>query len=352
MTKERFIAFMLAFSAIVVLFVPACSYTWPTPPARPAGEDQATSPASTAISGTVTAVTDLVITATTTLTTETAISAAEPTATVAVTPTLTSTGVITPTPPSTEKPAVLTGTVAAGTVVTGTVAANPASRPFTATVGLDAFSAYRLDFSSEFEGNRQGRPTSGDLSGFLEITRNPAAQHLLVEMKGDTFKTLAPLGELEIIDVGGTFYLKSPQDGQWLGIPAFFVRTMLPGGMYSPEKSIDLPPTAVPQPGTDLVNGVLARRFTFGLADLGGQAANYEEAEGAIWVAIEGNYVVKYEATLTGQHRNLTAGNITLLDEGTISMKYELSEVNGDLVISPPAGPVSFDLTKLLQFLR
>ncbi len=349
MTKERFVAFMLAFSAIVVLFVPACSYTWPTPPARPAGEDQATSPASTAISGTVTAVTDLVITATTTVTTETAVSAAEPTATVAVTPTLTSTGVITPTPPSTGEPAVLTGTVAARTV-----AANPASRPFTATVGLDTFSAYRLDFSSQFEGTRQGRPTSGDLSGFLEVARNPAAQHLRVEMRGDSFKTLAPLGVLEIIDVGGTFYVKSPQDGQWLGIPAFFVRTMLPGGMYSPEDSIDLPPTAVPpaDAGAELVNGVLTRRFTFGLADLGGQAANYEEAEGAIWVAVEGNYVVKYEAMLTGQHRNLTAGNITLLDEGTIAMKYELSEVNGNLVISPPAGPVSFDLTKLLQLLR
>jgi hypothetical protein len=347
MTKERFVVFMLAFSAIVVLFVPACSYTWPTPPARPAGEDQATSPASTAISGTVTAVTDLVIAATTTVTTETAVSAAEPTATVAVTPTLTSTGVITPTPPSTGEPAVLTGTVAARTVT-----ANPASRPFTATVGFDTFSAYRLDFSSEFEGTRQGQPTSGDLSGFLEVTRNPAAQHLRVEMKGDTFKTLAPLGVLEIIDVGGTFYVKSPQDGQWLGIPAFFVRTMLPGGMYSPEENIDLPATAVPQPGAELVNGVLTRRFTFGLADLGGQAANYEEVEGTIWVAVDGNYVVKYEATLTGQHSNLTAGNITLLDEGTISMRYDLSEVNGDLVVTPPAGVVSFDLTKLLQLLR
>lgn len=344
MTKERFIAFMLTLSAIVVLFVPACSYTLP---AQPAGEVQATPAASTAISGTVTAATDSVITATTTVTTEMAVAEVEPTATVAVTPTLTSTAVITITPPPTEEPNVVTGTI-----VTKTVVANPASRPFTATVGLDTFSAYRMDFSSEFEGTRQGQPTSGDLTGFLEVTKNPAAQHLLVGMNGDSFKKLAPLGELEIIDLGSTFYLKSPQDGQWLGIPGFFVKTMLPDGMYNPEDSIDLPATAAPQPGTELVNGVLARRFTFDLADLGGLAANYEEAEGTIWVAVDGNYVVKYEATLTGQHSNLTAGGITLLDEGTIAMSYDLTEVNGDLVVAPPEGAVSFDLTKLLTLFK
>ncbi len=344
MTKERFIAVMLTLSAIFVLFLPACSYTLPT---QPAGEIQATPAASTAISGTVTAATDSVITVTTTVTTETAVSAVEPTTTAVVTPTLTSTATITTTPSPTEEPAVV-----AETVVTKTVVANPASQPFTATVGLDTFSAYRMDFSSEFEGTRQGQPTAGDLSGFLEVTKNPAAQHLLVEMNGDTFKKLAPLGELEIIDLGSTFYLKSPQDGQWLGIPGFFVKTMLPDGMYNPEDSIDLPATAVPQPGTELVNGELARRYTFDLADLGEQAANYDEAAGTIWVAVDGNYVVKYEATLTGQHSNLTAGNMTLLDEGTIAMRYDLSEVNGDLAVTPPAAAVSFDLTKLFTLFK
>lgn len=346
MTKERFIAVMLTLSAIFVLFVPACNYTFPTQPVRPASEAQPTSPASTAVSGTVTVAADPAITATT-VTTATAVSEVEPVATIEVTPTLTAAAVMATTPPVTEELS-----VAAGSAVTKTAVVNPASRPFTATVGLDTFSTYHMDFSSEFEGTRQGQPTSGELSGFLEVTKNPAAQHLLVKMTGETFQSFAPLGELEIIDLGSTFYLKSPQDGQWLGIPAFFVKTMLPDGMYNPEDSIDLPATAVPQPGTELVNGVLTRRFTFDQADLGEVAANYENAAGTIWVAVDGNYVVKYEATLTGQHSNLTAANVTLLDEGTITMRYELSEVNGNLVVTPPDGAVSFDLTKLLQLLR
>ena len=96
------------------------------------------------------------------------------------------------------------------------------------------------------------------------------------------------------------------------------------------------------------MNGLVTRRFTFGPADLAGDVSKYDEVAGTTWVAVDGNYVVKYEATFSGQHDNLTAGNITLLDEGTITMRYELSEIDSDLTISPPSEAVSFDLMKLL----
>jgi hypothetical protein len=185
------------------------------------------------------------------------------------------------------------------------------------------------------------------MAGLLEVTKRPDAQHLRIEMNGDTFNALAPLGTLEIYDVNNTFYLQNPADGTWLGVPAMLVDTLLPNGMYNPEDSIDLPVTAVPQPGPETVNGVVTRRYTFGPDDLAGDSADYDAVEGTIWVAVEGNYVVKYEASFSGRHDNLTAGDITLLDEGTISMRYELSDVNGDLSIEPPANAQSIDLGKL-----
>lgn len=222
------------------------------------------------------------------------------------------------------------------------------SKPFTATTGLSEFSSYRMTFTSDFEGTRQGQPTSGSLAGLLEATKSPEAQHLRVEMKGDTFRALAPLGNIEIYDINGTFYLKNPQDGKWIGVPAFLVDSMLPTDMYNPEDSIELPVTAVPHADTETINGILAKRYTFGPEDMAGDGSNYEEVDGTIWVAVDGDYVVRYEAMFKGQFDNLVVEDMALLDEGTITMMYELSEVDGSLTLAPPEGAVSFDLTKLL----
>ena len=222
------------------------------------------------------------------------------------------------------------------------------SEPFTATIGLDSFSAYRVDVSSAFTGTLKGEPTSGDIVGLLEATENPEARHLRVEMNGETLKSLSPLGVIEIYDIGDTFYLQNPAGGGWLSLPAALADAMLPAEMYNPEDSIELPATATPQPGTEMINGVVTRRYTFGPDDLPGGSANYDEVEGTIWVAVEGNYVVRFDASLTGRHDNLAVDGTTLLDEGTITMRYDLSEVNSDLSIEPPPGAGGFDLGKLL----
>ena len=235
-------------------------------------------------------------------------------------------------------------------VATKTTAALAKSEPFSATTGLAEFPSYRMTFASDFEGTRQGKPTSGTLGGLLEVTKSPEAQHLRVDMTGDTFSALAPLGmeNIEIYDINGTFYLKNPQDGSWLSVPAFLIDSMMPDGMYKPEESIELPVTAVPQPGTEIINGVLAKRYTFGPGDLARDTSDLESVDGTIWVAEEGDYVVKYEAIISGQFENLEVSDVTLLDEGTISMMYDLSDVDGSLTLAPPEGTISFDITKLL----
>ena len=68
------------------------------------------------------------------------------------------------------------------------------TEPFTATIGLDRFSSYRMNFSGEFDGIRQGQPASGSLEGFLDVTKNPKAQHLWIEVDGKSLNSLAPLG--------------------------------------------------------------------------------------------------------------------------------------------------------------
>ena len=227
--------------------------------------------------------------------------------------------------------------------------------PFTATTGLDTFSAYRMNFLVDFDGSRKGQTTQGTMSGLLEITRKPQAKHWQMNMSGDTFGELSALGSIELYDFGKIMYIQNPLDATWLGVPAEMVKTMLPvpiDDMYRPEKSIDLPATAVLQPGEEVVNGVVTQRYTFGLDDLADSGTQYEAVKGTVWVAVDGDYVVKYESTITGEFDNLSAGSMDLMDQGTIVMSYEVSDVNGDFSIQPPTDAQGLDLGKLLSGLN
>jgi len=128
------------------------------------------------------------------------------------------------------------------------------------------------------------------------------------------------------------------------------VSRFLPDGIPSPEDYIELPVTAVPQPGWRTINGILTQRYTFDLEDLA-NGHHYQDAEGTIWVAVNGDYVVRYEATLSGRHENLAAGGVELMDNGTISVMYELSDANGDLTIEAPQGARGLGLFSLLGWL-
>jgi hypothetical protein len=230
-----------------------------------------------------------------------------------------------------------------------TQATRAASRPFTATLGLDTFSAYRLNLSGEFDGTRDGQPSSGTVTGFLDVTKQPAARHLSLVMEGETFSDVAPLGTMEAFEINNSYFIQNPRSGAWMTVPGFLVNIMLPDGVPAPEDEIDLPLTAVPQPGREIVNGLVTRRYTFGPTDLAQEVrAKYDHVEGEIWVAVDGNYVVRYEASVTGQSDHLKSGSqkfgrliggdLTLPDEGTMTIRYELSDIDGDVRIALPQG--------------
>jgi hypothetical protein len=222
--------------------------------------------------------------------------------------------------------------------------------PFMATTGLDEFSSYRMDYAVSFDGIRQRQPTSGSAQGTLEATNNPDVQHLQATLKGDTFSQLGVPETVEVYHVNDTIYFQDPQDGAWMGVPERLVSRFLPDGIPSPEDYIELPVTAVRQPGRRIVSGVVTQRYTFGREDLA-DGRNYEDAEGTIWVAVNGDYVVRYEATLSGRHENLAAGGVELMDNGTISVMYELSDVDDDLTIKAPQGARRLSLFSLLSLL-
>jgi len=221
--------------------------------------------------------------------------------------------------------------------------------PFTATTGLGTFSSYRMDFALNFDGVRQSQPTSGSLNGTLEATRYPNAKHMKVAMEGDASGQVAGLERAEVYEIGNTVYFQNPQDGAWMSLPAGLVYSMLPSDIaISPEAYIDLPVTAVPQPGLETINRVVTRRYTFGRDDLA-DGGSYDQVKGTIWVAVRGNYIVKYEATITGDLQTIVPDGMDLMDNGTVTMVYEMSDVNSDLTIEPPIRNRGLNLGSLLS---
>jgi hypothetical protein len=219
--------------------------------------------------------------------------------------------------------------------------------PFTATIGLDTFSAYRLHFVTDFTGRRGDRPARGRLRGFFEVTRSPPAQHWRVEVTGAKSSNLGHMAAIELIEVGQTAYLRHPQDGSWLSVPALFANSVLPKTMYRPEDNIDVPDRATRLPRQEMIKGVLTQPYTFGLADFA-EPTPYDDVRGTIWVAVSGNYIVRYEATVQGRYKEVAPEGINLLDEGTITMVYEVTDVNGNLSVAAPAGAIPLDLSRLL----
>jgi hypothetical protein len=222
--------------------------------------------------------------------------------------------------------------------------------PFTATTGLDDFSAYRMDYTVSFDGTRGRQPMSGIAEGTLEATKRPAAKHVQATLAGDAFRQLGVLGTMDLYHVNDTIYFQDPQDGAWTGVPERLVSRFLPDGIPAPEDYVVLPERAVRQTGRSVVNGVVAQRYTFERDDLP-DARNYDDAEGTIWVASNGDYIVRYEATFSGRHENLAAGGVELMDEGTIAITYELSDVNDSLNIEAPKGARGLSLRSMLSLL-
>jgi hypothetical protein len=128
------------------------------------------------------------------------------------------------------------------------------------------------------------------------------------------------------------------------------VNRFLPDGVPTPEDYVELPVSAVRQPGRRIVNGVVTQRYTFSREDLA-DGRNYDDVEGTVWVAVNGDYVVRYDATFSGRHENLTAGGAELMDKGIIRIQYELSDVDEALAIKAPKGAKGLSLFTLLSML-
>ncbi|MEM7347743.1 MAG: hypothetical protein AAF485_26215 [Chloroflexota bacterium] len=88
----------------------------------------------------------------------------------------------------------------------------------------------------------------------------------------------------------------------------------------------------------------MANHYRFSEADqIIDERYSYTNIKGDVWVAVDGNYVVKYELEGETELTNIPAGQegLTLYKSGYVSIVFELSDADGDFSITPPAEATS-----------
>ncbi len=207
----------------------------------------------------------------------------------------------------------------------------------TPTAGLSDLSSYRATLNVSFDGTNSGQPQQWSRSYALLVTQTPAARQLTIDTSA---------AQVYMADVNHTHYERQGSDpcvASAIAAPDTFAQQWEPAGFLESVIGAD-------EVGTETVNDVAANHYTFDERAQG--AAGIAQSTGELWIASEGNYLVRYTLVTTGAADYFGEGI-----EGTLTWDYELDDVNQPLTIAVPqdcpAGildiPVMADATNVVR---
>jgi hypothetical protein len=183
----------------------------------------------------------------------------------------------------------------------------------TMSTGLETLSTYRAIMMV-----KHGDKTI-DIT--VEDVTSPATQHVILESAGAPVGGIDKSSMTEVYHVDDTIYVRYAPGEPWLFLMASEAhRVYIPGFALIENNINPLPKTAQRSTEQETINGRLTYRYDF--TDHSFSESEGVTTQGSVWVAIEGGYVIKVEAT--GQN------------DSTFNLTYELSGIGGDITISVP----------------
>lgn len=213
--------------------------------------------------------------------------------------------------------------------------------------GIDtsSFTSFRSEFRMSWSGvDENGVAEEGSYTAIQAYIADPPSTFT----KWDTTSsTTGESGSFEWTQIGDVMYMNSADEGEEPTCittsqegaetnqsPPFSPDTWLSGSDLSTAQLVD---------GNENVNGVSTSHYRQTNVE-GALAAGFTNYEVNIWIANDGNYVVR--ETLVGDGPLLTEGS----GEGHMEWEYNLLDVNGPVTIEPPANceaPVGSDFPKM-----
>jgi hypothetical protein len=222
---------------------------------------------------------------------------------------------------------------------------------FPGTTDLSALSAYRITYVQEDDGvNTADEPAITRVEIFMETTQDPLAKHYVQKNINGALTEDAP--EAAVYESENYFmddvsyWYNSEQGDSWTVVPRGVdeYRDILSQGFGAPETLLYLPTTGLLSQEPEEINGILTHHYSFSEADnIIDEVYTFTGVKGDVWIAVEGNYVVKYELAGEIERTHIPPGQeeLTLYKSGYAGLKFELFDVNGDFTITPPTEATS-----------
>jgi hypothetical protein len=202
----------------------------------------------------------------------------------------------------------------------------------TLTGGLAAFSSYKSAFTMTFAGkDEQGQPVNGTWTMEEDLIQQPRAQRVAMTTAGFSEGQAGNLGTFEIITIGDMSYMLTQDAGGAKSCISMSSgeATDSQQGLFNPDMIGGV--SDAKYVGTETVNGVRAKHYAWKETSL--PVFGFASSKGDVWMATDGDYVVKYLAEATGKGTLFGSAQ----EEGTITVEYNLTDVNGSFTIEVPA---------------
>lgn len=220
--------------------------------------------------------------------------------------------------------------------VTETAAANqdwvdpPAGEQFTFDPaawdqGLAALSSFRQKVVLNFTADDSGMHSKVTYEG--DVTVQPSALGSVVRVEGQSAEEL-PSNQVELIWIDDQVWVKMGRR-PWTAVPVSAVESEYGGEVVAVGQLLPFIQQARRVPPDETVNGIPCQHYVYDVSNLPSDAG-MTAAQGDIWVARDGGYVVRL--TLDG-HGTYSG---TYSSSGTLQLVYDLYDVNAPITITPP----------------
>ncbi len=230
-----------------------------------------------------------------------------------------------PTAPPTVTPFVPT----AGWVSTATPAPAKVTRFGQLWSALGRLDSYRSHTVYRWEGTAAGQPVKGSLTIDGAYVRQPPAQHVTVT----SVENGGEPAVFETIRISDTIWFKVGD--RWTQMPADPPVPFGQGPRFealSPEAILSRLRSAERVQPDLRVNSILCHHYTFDESDLEGDV--FSRAEGELWIAKEGGFVVRFRLRGWG-------GEVIIADgQGTVDISAEVRDVDEEVRIEAPEADV------------
>jgi hypothetical protein len=182
--------------------------------------------------------------------------------------------------------------------------------------GLAELKSYHIVYTSSVNGKQQDQDTESSLA--IEAWKNGADESALVQQTSSG----SPAVYLNLALLGGEKYSQLKEGGA--------CQAAASSGTLFDGLGIKLPPVfGAKEAGQETVNEIPAMHYTFDEKAVAWQAGKNGKAQGELWIAAEGSYVVKYTLSI-----QIASAEFS----GTRSWSYELSDAGAGTAVALPQG--------------